>query len=112
MRRLGDGVFDLPRKFLIEMLAGLLQQEAQPVLRQLLPHALADQPGRMIADAVGGLVHPPRRFLAHRQPVVQDPVHRRNTDPGLARQIGNCRPVRHLMRSMIESYHSILPIPD
>ena len=94
-RRSVDREFQLPGEGLIEGLVRPLQDEAQPVLRQILPHPLLDQAGGVIADRVGGLIDAARRFLAHRQPAVEHPVDRGDADAGASRQIGDGRPLGH-----------------
>ena len=95
IRRGVDGKLELPREGLIEGLVRALQDEAQPVLRQILLQPLPDQAGGVIADRVGGFVDAARGFLAHRQAAVEHPVDRGDADAGGFRQIGNGRPLGH-----------------
>ena len=87
--------FQFPGEGLIESLVRALQDEAQPILRQILLQPLLDQAGGVIADRVGGLIDAARRFLAHRQPAVEHPVDRGDADAGAFRQIRNGRPLGH-----------------
>ena len=79
---------------LIEGLIGPLEQEAKPILRQVLLQPLLDQADGMIADGAGRLIDAPRCLLAHRQPAVQHAVHRRDADARRPGKIRNCRPSR------------------
>ena len=106
MARMGaELVLDLGGESLVEGVPTFLEDDAEMKLGEIGEDAAVDRVCPVETDAAGGLVHLASGLLADRQAAVEDPVHRRHADAGLAGEVCDRRSLHAILPSGLMQMH-------